>query len=66
MAEVVEGCIEHIIFRNEENGYTVLALHGEEEITCVGNFILVRENLLRQTVATQNILFMDSNFSGKL
>lgn len=43
MAEVVEGCIEHIIFRNEENGYTVLALHGEEEITCVGNFPYISE-----------------------
>ena len=35
----VKGFIEHIIFRNAENGYTVLNLvDGEEEITCVGIF----------------------------
>lgn len=26
MSEKVEGYVEHIIFRNEENGYTVLNL----------------------------------------
>lgn len=31
--------MEHIIFRNAENGYTVLNLqNGEDEITCVGVF----------------------------
>lgn len=39
MQETVSGYIDHIIFRNEENGYTVLSLtKGEEEITCVGSF----------------------------
>ena len=39
MQEIVSGYIDHIIFRNEDNGYTVLALVKEdEEITCVGNF----------------------------
>ncbi len=37
--DTVKGFIEHIIFRNAENGYTVLNLvDGEEEITCVGIF----------------------------
>ncbi len=37
--DTVKGFIEHIIFRNVENGYTVLNLvDGEEEITCVGIF----------------------------
>lgn len=37
--DTVKGFIEHIIFRNEENGYTVLNLvDGEDEITCVGIF----------------------------
>lgn len=37
--EKIKGFIEHIIFRNAGNGYTVLNLiSGEEEITCVGFF----------------------------
>lgn len=37
--DTVKGFIEHIIFRNTENGYTVLNLvDGEDEITCVGIF----------------------------
>ncbi len=44
MSEVVQGYIEHIIYRNHENGYTVLNLHSEhEEITCVGNFPAICE-----------------------
>ncbi len=35
----VEGYVEHIIFRNEENGYTVLNLSMKgRELTCVGTF----------------------------
>ncbi len=35
--ETVNGYVEHIIFQNKENGYTVLNLMTEgEEITCVG------------------------------
>ncbi|MCM1568157.1 MAG: ATP-dependent RecD-like DNA helicase [Roseburia sp.] len=35
--ETVSGYVEHIIFQNNENGYTVLNLMAEgEEITCVG------------------------------
>ncbi|HWT73943.1 MAG TPA: hypothetical protein VN258_04380, partial [Mobilitalea sp.] len=44
MAETVEGYIERIIYRNDENGYTVLSLHNdEEEITCVGSFPFISE-----------------------
>ena len=33
----VEGFVENIIFRNEDNGYTVFNIvYDEEEITCVG------------------------------
>ena len=41
MSETVTGYIDHIIFRNEENGYTVMVLKEtkeEEELTCVGSF----------------------------
>lgn len=44
MAEVIEGYVEKIVFRNEENGYTVLSLKAEDsEITCVGSFTLIGE-----------------------
>lgn len=37
--EKLAGYVEHIIYRNADNGYTVLNLvSGEEEITCVGIF----------------------------
>lgn len=41
MSECVTGYIDHVIFRNEENGYTVLVMkgvEGEDELTCVGTF----------------------------
>lgn len=43
--ETVEGYVEKIVFRNEENGYTVLSLSSEEEdeITCVGTFSFINE-----------------------
>lgn len=37
MQDTIEGYVEHIIFRNEDNGYTVLNLMSEgSEVTCVG------------------------------
>ena len=37
--EAIKGYIEHVIYRNTDNGYTVLNLVcGENEITCVGFF----------------------------
>lgn len=44
MADIVEGYIDHIIYRNDENGYTVLILHtDEDDITCVGSFPFISE-----------------------
>lgn len=44
MAEVLTGYVEKIVFRNAENGYTVLSLINEEvETTCVGNFPFISE-----------------------
>lgn len=38
------GYVKHIIFRNQDNGYTVLNLmSGEEEVTCVGTFPSISE-----------------------
>ena len=42
--ETVKGYVDHIIYRNAENGYTVLVLiSAEEEITCVGTFSDIAE-----------------------
>ena len=42
--EKLAGYAEHIIYRNADNGYTVLNLvSGEEEITCVGIFSAIAE-----------------------
>ncbi|MCF0131463.1 MAG: AAA family ATPase, partial [Pseudobutyrivibrio sp.] len=42
--EELTGFVEHIIYRNPDNGYTVLELIADEEtITCVGIFPVVGE-----------------------
>lgn len=41
MSETVTGYIDHVIFRNDDNGYTVMVLkrmEEEQELTCVGTF----------------------------
>ena len=47
MSESVTGYIDYIIFRNEDNGYTVLVLKGtegdDEELTCVGTFPVISQ-----------------------
>ncbi len=35
--ETIDGYVDHIVFQNRENGYTVMSLIAEgEEVTCVG------------------------------
>ena len=47
--EVRKGYVEHIVFRNNENGYTVFQLVSEEEeLTCVGLFSVLAEGELVQ------------------
>lgn len=51
MSETVTGYIDHIIFRNEENGYTVMVVknsENEEELTCVGSFPAVSQGITIQ------------------
>ena len=44
MEETIEGYVDHIIFQNRDNGYTVACLVSQgEEITCVGNFRFLSE-----------------------
>ena len=43
----LEGYVEHIVYRNEENGYSVLNLVSEgQEITVVGSFHYISEGEL--------------------
>ena len=42
--DVITGYVDHIVYRNADNGYTVLNLiNSEMEITCVGIFSAVSE-----------------------
>lgn len=44
MSEVLQGYVEKIVYRNPENGYTVLSLtNAEDEVTCVGAFSFISE-----------------------
>ena len=49
--EKVTGYVEHIVFRNEENGYTVFHLENEDgEVTCVGNLNFITSRLCSITI----------------
>ena len=42
--EEIKGYVEHIVFRNKENGYTVFELSNDDgEVTCVGLFPCIQE-----------------------
>ena len=44
MEETIEGYVDHIIYRNQDNGYTVASLVVDgEELTCVGTFQTLSE-----------------------
>ncbi|MGB8452269.1 MAG: ATP-dependent RecD-like DNA helicase [Anaerocolumna sp.] len=44
MSEILEGYVDKIVFRNTENGYTVLTLVNDKvEMTCVGSFTFISE-----------------------
>lgn len=43
----IKGYVEHIVYRNEDNGYTVFHLENDDgEMTCVGNFHYIEEGEL--------------------
>lgn len=44
LAETIEGYVEKIVYRNDENGYTVFSIiHNEDELTCVGHLTMLNE-----------------------
>lgn len=58
--EVIQGYVDHIIYRNAENGYTVLVLvASEEELTCVGTFsdIVEGENIEAKGEFTEHSVY---------
>lgn len=45
--EKIKGYVEHIVYRNEENGYTVFNLNNDDgDLTCVGKFHFIEEGEL--------------------
>lgn len=51
--EIRRGYVEHIVFRNADNGYSVFQLiSGEEELTCVGTFPVLAEGELIEVQGT--------------
>lgn len=47
MTEQITGTVAHIVYRNEENGYTVFEITGEEcEETCIGYFAGISEGMV--------------------
>ena len=45
--ETVTGYVDQVVFRNEENGYTVFNLESDDgEVTCVGSFHYITEGEL--------------------
>ncbi|MEG0109240.1 MAG: helix-hairpin-helix domain-containing protein, partial [Lachnospiraceae bacterium] len=51
--EKITGYVEHIIYRNEDNGYTVFQLNHEDgDITCVGTFHYIGEGELLELSGT--------------
>lgn len=51
--EIRKGYVEHIVFRNKDNGYTVFQLIcDEDELTCVGTFSMLAEGEFVQVGGT--------------
>lgn len=58
--ETIKGYVDHIIFRNEDSGYTVFVLvYEEEELTCVGMFPVISqgENVKLEGAFTEHPLY---------
>ena len=66
--EVIKGYVDHIVFRNEDNGYTVFQLTNDDgELTCVGTLPYVSEGELVELsgeYVNHNIYGMQLHVSG--
>ena len=51
--EEIKGYVEHIVYRNEDNGYTVMVMICDgEEVTCVGTLQYINEGELIEAEGT--------------
>lgn len=42
--EEIQGLVEHIVYHNSENGYTVMNIMSQgEEVVCIGNLAMIKE-----------------------
>lgn len=54
--EKIKGYVEHIVYRNEENGYTVFHLNNADgDLTCVGKFHYIEEGELLELTGEYTI-----------
>lgn len=54
--EKIKGYVEHIVYRNEENGYTVFNLNNADgDLTCVGKFHYIEEGELLELTGEYTI-----------
>lgn len=60
--ESIQGLVEHIVYHNDTNGYTVFSLMCQgEEIVCVGNVTSLDEGeYLKARVNIRNIRYMET------
>ena len=66
MAETVKGYVEKIVYRNDENGYTVFSLtHDGDELTGVGDVAMLNEGEFIQAIEQYSASYMESSFCWK-
>lgn len=54
--ETVKGYVDHIVYRNEDNGYTVFELNNDDgDLTCVGKFLFIEEGELLELTGEYTI-----------
>ena len=62
--EVIQGYIEKIVYRNSDNGYTVMELAAESgEVTCVGIFHFINEG---EYVISHVVYDLGNEVNGKV
>lgn len=54
--ETIKGYVEHIVYRNEDNGYTVFNLNNDDgDLTCVGKFHYIEEGELLEVTGEYTV-----------
>ncbi len=54
--EKIKGYVEHIVYRNVENGYTVFNLNNDDgDLTCVGKFHYIEEGELLEVTGEYTV-----------